>query len=109
MTGEQAPSRREERTLRRSDLIWIDPRLLIEERPNVRREADDEGLEGLAATIREHGILQPLGVRRVNGHHALVYGSRRRRAAILAGLEAVPCVEVAGGASDPLALQLLEN
>ena len=93
----------------RRDIRWLDPRELIEDEENVRRERDDVELAGLAATIREYGVLQPLGVRRVDGRFALVYGGRRRRAAIQAGLASVPCVEVEDRVGDRLTYQLLEN
>ena len=91
------------------EMLWLDPRSLDEEPGGIRRAADDADLNGLAATIKAYGVLQPLGVRRIDGRYALVYGSRRRRAAIHAGLGAVPCVEVEAAEGDSLALQLLEN
>lgn len=91
------------------EILLLDPSSLVEDPENVRREGQDGDLAGLAATIREYGVLQPLGVRRSNGHYVLVYGSRRRRAAVLAGLSAVPCVEVDDASRDRLTLQLLEN
>jgi hypothetical protein len=92
-----------------ADITWLDPRSLVEDAANVRRESDDADLAGLAATIREYGVLQPLGVRRVDGRHVLVYGSRRRRAAVLAGLSVVPCVEVipAGSTDDQVVQKVL--
>src|SRR5262249_37904194 len=51
-------------------------------------------------------VLQPLGVTRHADKHHVVYGTRRRRAAVMAGLETVPCVELSG---DRLVCQLLEN
>ena len=51
-----------------------------------------EGLEELAESIAEHGILQPLSVRRVGTGYELVAGERRLRAAMLAGLTEVPCI-----------------
>lgn len=65
-----------------------------------------DGLEELAASILEHGILQPLSVRRSSVGYELVSGERRLRAARLAGLEQVPCivVDVDGEASSLLAL-----
>ena len=51
-----------------------------------------EGLEELADSIAEHGILQPLSVRQVRGRYQLISGERRLRAAKLAGLRSVPCV-----------------
>ena len=58
-----------------------------------RRFFDSEELESLADSIRRHGILQPLTVRRSGEGWELVAGERRLRAAQMAGLETVPCVE----------------
>ena len=55
-----------------------------------RRLFSEDSLQELAQSIREHGILQPLLVRRANGGFELIAGERRLRAAQLAGLEAVP-------------------
>ena len=66
-------------------------------RPNPnqpRTQFSQEGLEELSASIQEHGILQPLSVRRVEGGYELVSGERRLRAAKLAGLREVPCIAV---------------
>lgn len=54
-------------------------------------------------------MLQPLGVTPDNGSYRVVYGSRRRAAAILAGLPEVPCVLVDGPPEDRLVRQLVEN
>jgi ParB family chromosome partitioning protein len=101
-------------------LLYLDPRQLEPDEANVRREAGD--LEGLAASLRRYGVLQPLGVVLVNGdgrgsppggsegRYRVVYGNRRREAAIMAGLPTVPCVPVSLGAHpDQLVAQLLEN
>ncbi len=64
-------------------------------RPNPaqpRRVFREEALEELAASIREHGILQPLSVRRVGTGYELIAGERRLRAAKLAGLTEIPCI-----------------
>lgn len=58
-------------------------------RPNPaqpRRIFDPAGLQELAASIRQYGILQPLTVRRQAGYFELIAGERRLRAAGLAGL-----------------------
>ena len=88
----------------RGTILWLDPRQLVEDPENVRHESTD--VEGLAESIRQYGVLQPLGVSPHNGRYHVVYGTRRRRAAVAAGLESVPCVELAG---DRLICQLLEN
>ena len=64
-------------------------------RPNPsqpRKIFRQEALTELADSIRQHGILQPLSVRRVSGGYELVAGERRLRAAQLAGLTEVPCI-----------------
>jgi ParB family chromosome partitioning protein len=74
-----------------------------------RRTFQDESLEELAASIREHGIVQPLLVSGDDGEYQLIVGERRLRAAKLAGLDSVPVMvkEIFGSAG--LELALLEN
>lgn len=55
-----------------------------------RKRFDDEELEQLAASIREHGVLQPITVRQHEDHFQLIAGERRLRAARAAGLNAIP-------------------
>lgn len=78
-----------------------------------RRDFDPEGLEELASSIREHGVLQPLLVRPGdNGGYVLIAGERRWRAAALAGLETVPIVlheEISDDEQEHLTLALVEN
>ena len=81
-------------------------------RPNPRqprRLFDEAGLRELAASIRRHGILQPLTVRRRPGGWELVAGERRLRAARLAGLETVPCIEAEVDERESALLALVEN
>ncbi len=64
-------------------------------RPNPaqpRKIFRQEALEELADSIRQHGILQPLSVRRVGTSYELIAGERRLRAAQLAGLTEIPCI-----------------
>ena len=91
-----------------AQVILVDPRAIRPDPDNVRQDGPDE-LDGLAASIREHGLLQPLGVARENGGFRVVYGNRRRAAAIMAGLPEVPCLLVEGSAEDRLVRQMLEN
>ncbi len=71
---------------------------------------DDEALAGLAASIREVGILQPLVVRGVDGGgYELIAGERRLRAAKAAGLAAVPVVLRDSEDEDLLRDALIEN
>lgn len=64
-------------------------------RPNPaqpRQLFRDEPLEELTQSIREHGILQPLSVRRTGSVYELIAGERRLRAGIRAGLSEIPCI-----------------
>ena len=69
------------------------PARAIRANPAQPREVfRQEGLEELAQSIRLHGILQPLSVRRVGTTYELIAGERRLRAGILAGLTEIPCI-----------------
>ena len=64
-------------------------------RPNPaqpRKIFREEALTELADSIRQHGILQPLSVRRTGIGYELIAGERRLRAAQLAGLTEIPCI-----------------
>ena len=64
-------------------------------RPNPnqpRRIFAEEQLDELSESIRRHGVLQPLSVRRGEGGYELICGERRLRAARMAGLTEVPCI-----------------
>ena len=64
-------------------------------RPNPqqpRKIFSQESLEELSRSIREHGILQPLSVRRVGTSYELIAGERRLRAGMQAGLSELPCI-----------------
>lgn len=79
-----------------------------------RRIRCDESLAALAESIREHGIIEPLIVRRVLGiggeaEFTLVAGERRLRAAEMAGLTTVPVVSVEAGELDAAILAIIEN
>ena len=81
-------------------------------RPNPhqpRQTFDDEGLRELASSIRRHGILQPLTVRRMPEGWELIAGERRLRAARLAGLREVPCILLDVNMEDASLIALVEN
>ncbi|HYT11256.1 MAG TPA: ParB/RepB/Spo0J family partition protein [Candidatus Nitrosopolaris sp.] len=76
----------------------------------VRSRFDAEPLGELAESIRLHGVLQPLLVRRIGDGYELIAGERRWRAARLAGLQAVPAVVRSDAGNDAqLVLGLIEN
>jgi ParB family chromosome partitioning protein len=84
------------------DRITPNPR-----QPRVRM--DDMALETLAASIREHGVIQPILVTETFDGYQLVAGERRVRAARMAGLDHVPAVVRQLVDRDQLELALVEN
>lgn len=76
-----------------------------------RNEMDDEELQDLAASIREHGILQPLIVTNDSRTdiYVLIAGERRLRAAKIAGLDIVPVIIREASEQQRLELALIEN
>lgn len=74
-----------------------------------RKVFDTEALEALAASIRVHGILQPLVVTKQGSRYELIAGERRLRAAKLAGLDAVPVIVRTMDEQQKLEVALLEN
>jgi len=81
-------------------------------RPNPsqpRKVFEPTGLQELAASIVQYGILQPLSVRRRDDGYELVAGERRLRAARMAGLTEVPCILLAVDEEQSGMLALVEN
>lgn len=69
------------------DVFQIDPN-----RFQPREDFNDQELDALAESIRQHGVIQPVVVRRVGERFELISGERRLRAAIKAGWAAIPCL-----------------
>ena len=81
-------------------------------RPNPgqpRKVFDSAGLQELASSILQYGVLQPLSVRKVPGGYELISGERRLRASRMAGLQEVPCIVVNVDDEGSSLLALVEN
>lgn len=65
---------------------------IIPNRFQPRLSFDDESLKDLASSIKQHGIIQPLVLRRINDKYEIIAGERRFKAAKMAGLISVPAV-----------------
>lgn len=74
-----------------------------------RTQIDEEGLEELANSIRVHGVLQPLLVRKTEEGFELIAGERRWRAAKRAGLSTVPVIVEEVEEESKLEIALVEN
>ena len=79
-------------------------------RKQPRKYFDDEALQDLADSIREHGIIQPLTVRKLSsGYYQIIAGERRWRAARLAGLAEVPVLVIEADDRKAMELAMIEN
>ncbi|MBR2223881.1 MAG: ParB/RepB/Spo0J family partition protein [Christensenellaceae bacterium] len=78
-------------------------------RAQARMEFDEDKLEELASSIREHGVLQPLLVRETDGKIELIAGERRLRAAKKAGLKKVPVIYLTADHDKAAEMGLIEN
>ena len=86
------------------------PPTVIRPNPNQPRKIfREEALSELAESIRRHGILQPLSVRRIRGGYELIAGERRLRAGILAGLTENPCIVMQMDEKESGMTALVEN
>ena len=75
-----------------------------------RKRFDENALQDLADSIRAHGVIQPLTVRRLSsGYYQIIAGERRWRAAKLAGLTEVPAVIIEADDRKVMELGLIEN
>ena len=90
-------------------VLWLPVESISPNPDQPRRHFAPEGLEELAQSIRVHGILQPLSVRRAGQGFVLVSGERRLRAAKLAELREVPCIVVSADDASSSLLALVEN
>ncbi len=70
---------------------------------------NETALQQLSDSIKQHGLAQPIVVRRVENHYELIAGERRYRATILAGLETIPAIIKNVSDRESLQLALIEN
>ncbi|MBQ6538566.1 MAG: ParB/RepB/Spo0J family partition protein [Eubacterium sp.] len=74
-----------------------------------RKEFDQERLQELADSIKEHGVVQPLVVSKQDGYYQIIAGERRWRASKLAGLKEVPVVIKEYSPQEVMEVALIEN
>ena len=75
-----------------------------------RKQFDPDALADLADSIRQHGIIQPLTVRKLqSGYYQIIAGERRWRAARMAGLSQVPVVVIEADDRKAMELAMIEN
>lgn len=82
---------------------------IVRDEEQPRREFSTESLEALAASIKEHGVLQPIVVTKEEDKYKIVAGERRWRASKIAGLEKIPAIVRTLDAQNRLELSIIEN
>lgn len=75
-----------------SQVLQVNIDDIIPNRFQPRLAFDEQGLKELAASIKEHGIIQPLVLRKLGSKYEIIAGERRYKAATMAGLTIVPAV-----------------
>lgn len=78
-------------------------------REQPRKQFKQEALEELAASIKEHGLIQPIVVRKKKDYYEIVAGERRWRAAKLAGIKEVPVIIKDYSSQELMEIALIEN
>lgn len=97
------------------NVIWVYVEEILPNKGQPRRVFDTVSLEELCESIKIHGILQPIAVRRIEisessvFKYELVAGERRLRAAKMAGIEKIPCVLMEVDDKESAELAIIEN
>lgn len=108
-TDSRKSEKAEESPAEEGGVLYVD---LNDIKPNAaqpRKVFDEEKLEELAASIRQHGLIQPIVLRKLGKGYEIVAGERRWRAARLAGLKEVPCIVKELTEEENMLLAIVEN
>lgn len=89
----------------------LDLNLIVEDPDQPRKHHNEESLKGLADSIRQHGMLNPITVAPLHNvnRYKIITGERRWRAAQMVSLDTVPCIIKDADAESRLTEQLIEN
>ena len=91
------------------EIIDISIEDIIHNRFQPRLTFDVEALNELASSIKEHGIIQPLVVRRLQDKYEIIAGERRFKAATLVGMRTVPCIVMNLNDNESAEVAVIEN
>ena len=101
------PTRKEDEKL--SQLVELDIDTVVRDEEQPRKNFTKESLNELAASIKEHGVLQPIVVVKIGKNYQIVAGERRWWASKLAGLTKIPAIVRTLNAQNKLELSIIEN
>ncbi len=90
-------------------VVFVPAKAVMPNPAQPRKHFEESALAELTESIRRHGILQPLSVRRVGVNYELIAGERRLRAGIRAGLTEIPCIVMSMEDEESGWVALVEN
>lgn len=90
-------------------VVFVPARAIRPNPSQPRKIFREDALQELADSIRAHGILQPLSVRRAGTSYELIAGERRLRAAQMAGLTEIPCIVMSMDEKESGLAAMIEN
>ena len=99
-----APVKEEKKDIQTLRLSEIEPN-----RDQPRKQFDEDGIQELADSIKQYGLIQPLVVQKRDGYYEIIAGERRWRAAKIAGLKEVPVVIKDFSNQEIVEISLIEN
>ena len=91
------------------EVVYLHLDDIIPNRFQPREVFDERALKELAASIKEHGVIQPIIVRQVNNKYEIIAGERRYKASALAGLTKIPAIVRQLDDKESSKVALLEN
>ena len=90
--AEEAEAKVEDKEVSSGGIAYIDINDIKPNSTQPRKIFDEEKLQELASSIEEHGLIQPVVLRKVSKGYEIVAGERRWRAARLIGIKELPCI-----------------
>lgn len=93
----------------KDEIVFLHLDDIIPNRFQPREVFDERALKELAVSIKEHGVIQPIIVRNVNGKYEIIAGERRYKASALAGLTKIPAIVRQLDDKESSKVALLEN
>lgn len=94
---------------REREIIEVSLDDIIPNRFQPRLSFDEQGLNELAESIRQHGIIQPLVLRKIGDKYEIIAGERRYKASYIAGLTKVPAVIIDLNDNESAEVAIVEN
>lgn len=92
-----------------SSILKVPMNLIKPNKEQPRKNFDEEKIMQLSESIKEHGIIQPLVLKKEDNVYSIIAGERRWRASKIAGLKEVPCVVLNLSDKEVLEVSLIEN